>query len=181
MAPFMTIIAVLVLFLLAPVVRADTLLYVERVAVHDANGRQVGSTWPTTWSPVWREVRWMYVEFRVGSTPVTVTLRPDGFKFDALLFPQPGCTGQALVYAFPQPLPVVAQAAPRATVYVQSGGFRERMTRSFLNERARCIDREPLRVNTVPVRSTGVNLADEFVPPFTTRTRAGTAVPIGAP
>lgn len=53
----MAIIAVLVVFLVAPIVHADTLLYVDRVTVHDANGRQVGSTWPTTWSPVWREVR----------------------------------------------------------------------------------------------------------------------------
>lgn len=60
----------------------------------------------------------MYVEFRLGSRPVTVTLRADGFKFDALLFPEPGCTGQAMVYvSFPQTLPVVAVAVGLLTLW----------------------------------------------------------------
>ena len=41
-----SLVTVLVLMLVAPLAHADTLLYVDHLAVYDATGRQVGIAWP---------------------------------------------------------------------------------------------------------------------------------------
>jgi hypothetical protein len=162
--------------LLAPAVDADTLFYVDRVTIHDANGRLVGTASPAT-----PEV----VEFRRGSTPVIVVVRPDGFLRSYVQFANPGCAGQPLVFPSIWPGEILyrytAVAGPRSTVYVQSGAFRMWTRRSTLTLDGTCIDHEPQRGLAAAMTATDVNLADEFVPPFTTRTRAGDVVPLTAP
>lgn len=188
MAPFVSLLAVLVLALLAPAAQADRLLYVDDLAVYDATGRQVGSAWPTS-DAVWlgELASYLVVEFRLGSTPVIVRLRPhwvdpDGFETTWLRFPNRGCTGQTLVDAYwgEGMNRFTAVAGPRSTVYVQSGPVRERTARSSRNSEGVCENHEPLTHGMAPLRATLVHLADHFVPPFTTRTRGQTPVPRGA-
>jgi hypothetical protein len=171
-----SLLAVVVLLLLAPVAQADTLLYVDRLAVVDGTGRQVGTAWPSA------EGRpdYMYVEFRVGSTPVIVLVGPDRFEPNALRFSDPGCTGQALLTApwGEGSTPFTAVAGPRSTVYVQSGPVRERTARSTLSSTGVCRDSAPLRSDMAPLRAV-TDLADHFVPPFTLQERARTPVPRG--
>jgi hypothetical protein len=169
--------ALLAVALLAPAAAADTLFYADRLTVHDANGRMVGSAWPASGG-----MNVIIVEFRRGSTPVIVGVRPDGFIRGFLRFPNAGCTGQPLVDAFWGELyRYTAVVGPRSTVYVQSGAVRMWTKRSTLTADGRCNDHEPSRDLAAAVTAIGVNLADEFMPPFTTRTTAGAAVPLTAP
>ena len=124
----------------------------------------------------------MEVEFRYGSVPVIVRVWPDRFYQDLLRFTGRGCTGHPLKSALEGELyRYTAVAGPRSTVYVQSGAVRARTTRSTLTADGVCHDHSADQDLTVPMRATDINLADHFVPPFTTRTRGRTAVPLTAP
>lgn len=177
MGPLVSLASLLALVFLAPAVHADTLLYADHLAVYDGTGRQVGSSWPTSTGE-----DFTFVEFRLGSTPVIVHLRRDGFVSTWLRFSNPGCTGQARVDAFEGELyRYTAVVGPRKTVWVQSGTVRARTARSTLAPDGVCHDHDPIRDLSAPVKATAVDLADYFVPPFTTRTRARTPVPGVAP
>ena len=185
--------ALLTLVFFVPLAHADGLLYVDHLAVYDATGRQVGSAWPVS-DAVWLGERGYYlvVEFRLGTTPVVVPLRPhwtdpDGFETSWLRFPNPGCTGAPMVHAFPglSPFttltPITAVAGPRSTVYVQSGPIVQRTVRSTLDGQGVCADHAPQTGRVAVLKATTTHLADYFVPPFTTRTRGRTPVPREVP
>jgi hypothetical protein len=68
--------------------------------------------------------------------------------------------------------PSTAVAGASATVYLQSGPLRARTIRSTLTTPGGCLDHDvPYRADTVALKATTLNLADHFVPPFTTATR----------
>ena len=168
--------SLLALVFLAPAVHADTLLYADPLVVYDGAGRQVGSARATPAGGVWE------VEFRWGSTPVIVTLGPGGFGSAWLRFLNPGCTGQPRVDAFYGELyRYTAVVGPRHTVYVQSGPVSTGTARSTRRHDGVCHEHDPTTDLFVPVKATIVHLADHFIPPFTARTRARTAVPVVAP
>lgn len=191
--------ALLTLVFFVPLAHADGLLYVDHLAVYDATGKQVGSAWPVS-DAIWHG-EWAYylvVEFRLGTTPIMVELRPhwtdpEGFETTWLRFPNPGCTGAPMVDAYPAAYrasgfspfstvsPMTAVVGPRSTVYVQSGPIRERTARSTRDGQGVCDDHEPRTWGMAVLKATTTHLADYFVPPFTTRTRGRTPVPRGTP
>jgi hypothetical protein len=166
------------------VAEAETLLYVDRLAVYDSTGRQIGNAWPAS-DDAWlgHRQRHMVVEFRFGTRPAMVRLQrklftPDGFAADWLTFSGPGCTGDVMI----DPSffnGSTAVAGPRSTVYVKSGPMEVRIVGSLLSDRGVCTnydDDEPAH-EVIPLRTTGIDLADHFVPPFTVQTRGATPVP----
>ena len=183
-----SLLAVLALALIAPLAHADTLLYVDHLAVYDATGRQVGTAWPVS-DDVWLgdPPRHVVVEFRLGSRPVMVRLqppglKPDGFASDQVDFSNPGCTGDVMIDpSLSNGLSAVV--GPRSTVYVKASRIEERIVESYRSDRGVCTNydiNEPAH-EVIPLRSTGIDLADHFVPPFTIRTRGTTLVPLVAP
>ena len=184
----MSIFAGLVVLLLAAAAEADRLFYVDHLAVYDATGRRIGSAWPTSrgvYEGGGRES--MTVEFRFGSKPTILPVTEDGFKPDFLLFTGRGCTGQTLINPRDQGQAEVilhhltVVAGPRSTLYVQSGPLRDRTYRSYQSPHTgECTDQEP-QSGALALARPLVDLADHFVPPFSVRTRAGTAVPRGTP
>lgn len=188
MTSFTTALAVLVMMLVAPMVHADTLWYVDRLSIHDATGRRIGNGWPAS-DDSWRgrHLTHTVVEFRLGSIPVMVRLQPpqvppDGFAADPLEFSGPGCTGDVMIapnYWNGR----TAVAGPRSTVYLQAGRRTWRWVESSLSEKGVCRDYTPYPPSTevIPLRATDVHLADHFVPPFTIRTRSEMRVPRVAP
>lgn len=172
MAPLVSLASLLALVLLAPAVHADTLLYADHLAVYDGAGRQMGSAWPSSNGTL------TYVEFRIGSMPVIIRVFPDEIQSWVLRFPNPGCTGQARADALEGELYRYTEVVgPRKTVWVQSGTVAVRTSRSTLAPDGICHNHDPISDLSVPVKTTGVDLVDYFVPPFTTRTRARTPVP----
>jgi hypothetical protein len=185
----LSVLAGLVVLLLAAAAEADSLLYADHLAVYDATGRRIGSAWPTSrgvYEGGGRES--MVVEFRYGSRPAILRFTEDGFASDWLIFTGRGCTGQTLIN--PADLEGDARvsmhartavAGPRNTLYVQSGAVRDRTARSYRSPfTGECTDHAPRRgpwASATP----RVDLADHFVPPFSIRTRAGIAVPRGTP
>jgi hypothetical protein len=184
----LTVLAGLAVLLFAAAAEADRLLYVQHLAVFDATGRRIGSAWPTSrgvYEGSGRES--MAVEFRFGSKPTILPITEDGFKPDFLLFTGRGCTGQTLINPADQGQAAVqlhqltAVAGPRSTLYIQSGPVRDRTFRSYLSPyTGECIDQEARSGAFVSARPV-VDLADHFIPPFSVRTRAGSAVPRGTP
>src|SRR5688572_12316031 len=183
MAPFASFLVTAILLLLPPIVQSATLFYADRVAVYDATGRQVGSTWPT-----WR---WgggdgpdiIQVEFRLGTIPVQVTLTDTTIEATRFMrFSGPGGPGEPLldVQGWEESR-VPAVLGPRRTVYVQSGPGRLRTARSTRTVRGDCLDHRPLRDSMFLLRATDVHLIDHFVPPFTLEAQGRTRVPPGAP
>jgi hypothetical protein len=197
MAPFVCVVAVLMVLVLAPASPAQTdgLLYADDLVVVDGTGRQVGSAWPVSDSGwIQQDSFHMAVEFRLGSTPVIVHLRPywfgpDGFMPPDLRFSGAGCTGQTLIDAYYAPSTIGwgegwyrfnAVAGPQSTVYVQSGPIRSRTARSRRTSDGVCTE----LVTTQPMallKATEIHLADHFVPPFRVLTRGQTPVPRKTP
>jgi hypothetical protein len=184
MAPFTSLLVASVLLVLPPIVQAASLFYADRIAVYDATGRQVGSTWPKWWWEGWDDVSdVIQVEFRLGTIPVQVNLTDTTIETTRFMrFSGPGCTGRPLVDVEGQEeLRVTAVLGPRRTVYVQSGPGRLRTARSTRAVRGDCLDHGPLRGNMFLLEATDVHLSDHFVPPFTLEAQGRTRVPRRAP
>jgi hypothetical protein len=177
MASIGAVAGILVMLLAMPIAHADTLLYVDRLAVYDATGIQIGTAWPTGNDAHGS----MVVEFRLGSRPIVLPFRENKFLspyLPYLRFEEPGCTGQLLI-ADPERWNGVV-VGPRWTVYVQSQPARERTARSYLTGKGVCTDRTVTHP-MAGMQTTGVDLADHFVPPFTVQTRGRVPVPPGTP
>jgi hypothetical protein len=169
----------------APTAQAQTLMYVDRLAVYDATGRQVGSAGPHWGNSDGFSPPYMEVKFRLGSIPVTVRLGENAIYSTAFLrFSSPGCTGEVMLDEqgyfgrIGVDLPVTAVVGPRRTVYVQSGNIRLRTVRSTLIASGACSNlRGEPKLRSALLRATDIHLVDHFVPPFTIRGRVLERVP----
>jgi hypothetical protein len=171
-----SLLGLLVLTVIAPAAHAHALLEASHMAIYDATGKQVGSPWPRALGSAGNGERLfglVYTAFRLGDTPVIVRLYTNRFHYDLVQFAQRGCTGQAMLQTDWEGLyPLTAVAGASATLYRQSGPLRARTIRSTLTTPGGCIDHNvPYSADTVALKATTLNLADHFVPPFTTQTR----------
>jgi hypothetical protein len=184
MARFTSLVVAAGLLLLPPIVQAATLFYAERVAVYDATGTQVGSTWPKwSWGGGDGAPDVIQVEFRLGTIPVQVNVTQTGIETTRFMrFSGAGCTGDPLIdVEGREESRVTAVLGPRRTVYIQSGPGRLRTARSTRTVSGDCLDHGPLRESMFLLEATNVHLSDHFVPPFTLEAQGRTRVPRGAP
>ena len=152
---------------------AARLFYADELEIVDATGKELG----TVAANQLEHPHLAYVTFRWAKSPVFVKVNRGEFVVHWLYFRSGDCTGQAFIDSQATPpsgYPVSVVIAPRMTVYVQAGEFRDRVvgSRLFNGVCARAEGTESL----APAKSTEIDLMDHFTPPFRARPRGATEI-----
>ena len=149
---------------------AQTVRYVDTLAVYDSVGRKVGDV---DWQG---EFTLAEVLFRTGSGKTfAIPVYAGSWGTDGLAYASEDCTGAAHIAVRDGVSPIVgpwvAVAGPRATLYVPGGAFTLQTMTSWRRPDGTCVVDGQWRPYAPAVAE--LDLADYFVPPFVIRARGG--------